>query len=73
MATRYSECVKLDESNPTYYLNRCAALMMSGDFQAAIQDARKALTLDPNSVKALFRMSKWFAGFLTYLQLYESG
>jgi DnaJ family protein C protein 7 len=56
----YTDCINLDDENATFYLNRAAALMMTRDFQRAIMDGRKVLSLDPNSVKAYFRVAKCY-------------
>jgi DnaJ family protein C protein 7 len=56
----YSDCISLDDENPTFYLNRAAALMMTKDFQRAIMDGRKVLSLDPDSIKAYFRVAKCY-------------
>lgn len=56
----YSECINLDDENPTFYLNRAAALMMTREFQRAIMDGRKVLSLDPSSIKAYFRVAKCY-------------
>jgi len=52
---RYTEAIKRDPSNPTYYNNRCAAYQKTMDMNEAVKDANTALKLDPKNIKALSR------------------
>lgn len=56
----YSQCINLFPETSTFYLNRSAAYMMTGDFKRAIADSRKCLSLDPMAAKAYFRIAKCF-------------
>ncbi|GKD54092.1 outer envelope protein 64, mitochondrial, partial [Tanacetum coccineum] len=53
--TYYTEAIKLDESNATFYCNRAAAYLELGCFQQAEEDCNKALSLDKKNVKAYLR------------------
>lgn len=51
----YTEAIKLDGSNATYYSNRAAAYLELGSFVQAEGDCTKAINLDKKNVKALLR------------------
>ncbi|KAL2937307.1 Outer envelope protein 64 mitochondrial [Bienertia sinuspersici] len=51
----YSEAIKLNEINSTYYSNRAAAYLELGCFQKAEEDCTKAISLDNKNVKAYLR------------------
>ncbi|KAI3755293.1 hypothetical protein L1987_55089 [Smallanthus sonchifolius] len=51
----YTEAIKLDESNATFYCNRAAAYLELGCFQQAEEDCTKAISLDKKNVKAYLR------------------
>ncbi|CAI9104037.1 OLC1v1002645C3 [Oldenlandia corymbosa var. corymbosa] len=51
----YSEAIKLNDTNATYFCNRAAAYLELGWFQQAAEDCTKALTLDKKNVKAYLR------------------
>ncbi|CAG7882738.1 unnamed protein product [Brassica rapa] len=51
----YSEAIKLNDSNGTYYNNRAAAYLEIGSFLQAEEDCTKAITLDKKNVKAYLR------------------
>ncbi|KAI7731921.1 hypothetical protein M8C21_033179, partial [Ambrosia artemisiifolia] len=53
--TYYTEAVKLDEINATFYCNRAAAYLELGSFQEAEEDCTKAISLDKKNVKAYLR------------------
>lgn len=57
LPTNYLE---LDPSCAAYYANRSAALMMVEKFNKALEDARKAFTLDTKFIKAYLRASKCY-------------
>ncbi|CAL5377716.1 unnamed protein product [Camellia sinensis] len=42
----YSEAIKLNEMNATYYCNRAAAYLELGCFREAVEDCSKAISLD---------------------------
>ncbi|KAL6329680.1 hypothetical protein AAG906_026417 [Vitis piasezkii] len=42
----YTEAIKLNETNATYYCNRAAAYLELGCFQQAVEDCSKAILLD---------------------------
>lgn len=52
----YNKAVELDPTNPVYYSNRAAAHSSKGDHLSAVGDAEKALSVDPNFVKAYHRL-----------------
>lgn len=47
----YSQSIKLEPSNATYYGNRSAALMMIKKYNDASKDCQTAVRLDPGFVK----------------------
>lgn len=47
----YSQSIKLEPSNATYYGNRSAALMMVKKYEDASKDCQTAVRLDPSFVK----------------------
>lgn len=51
----YTEAIKLNELNATYYCNRAAAYLELGCFQQAEEDCTKAISLDKKNVKAYLR------------------
>ncbi|KAL7001900.1 Outer envelope protein 64, mitochondrial [Sarracenia purpurea var. burkii] len=51
----YSEAIKLNETNATYYCNRAAAYLELGCFREAEEDCSKAISLDKKNVKAYLR------------------
>lgn len=51
----YSEAIKLNEKNATYYSNRAAACLELGRFQQAEEDCSKAISIDKKNVKAYLR------------------
>ncbi|CAN6930315.1 unnamed protein product [Brassica oleracea] len=51
----YSEAIKLNDENGTYYSNRAAAYLELGSFRQAEADCTKALALDKKNIKAYLR------------------
>lgn len=54
----YTEAIGLCPDTASYYGNRSACYMMLGSFREALEDARKAVQLDPNFVKGYVRCLK---------------
>lgn len=52
----YSQAIDLDATNPVYFSNRAAAHTSKGDHISAIGDAEKAISVNPNFVKAYHRL-----------------
>jgi len=52
----YNQAVALDPTNPVYYSNRAAAYSSKGDHLSAVGDAEKAISVDPNFIKAYHRL-----------------
>lgn len=52
----YTKAIAVDASNPVYYSNRAAAHASKGDHSSAVQDAEKAIEVDPSFVKAYSRL-----------------
>lgn len=52
---QYTEAIKLDQ-NPVYYSNRAAAWGGLGEHAKAVEDAEKAIELDPTFSKAYSRL-----------------
>ncbi|CAA2968269.1 outer envelope 64, mitochondrial [Olea europaea subsp. europaea] len=53
--TYYTEAIKLNETNATYYSNRAAAYLELGCFQQAEKDCTEAIFLDKKNIKAYLR------------------
>lgn len=53
---RYSEAIALNPYNVVYYSNRAAAYTSSNQLQKAVEDAEKAIELDPSFTKAYSRL-----------------
>ncbi|PON55921.1 Amidase [Parasponia andersonii] len=51
----YTEAIKLNGTNATYYCNRAAAYLELGCFQQAEEDCSRAMELDKKNVKAYLR------------------
>ncbi|CAI9113682.1 OLC1v1014331C1 [Oldenlandia corymbosa var. corymbosa] len=51
----YSEAIKLNSKNATYYSNRAAAYLEFGSFNKAEEDCTRAIDLDRKNVKAYLR------------------
>ncbi|XP_073015291.1 translocon at the outer membrane of chloroplasts 64-like isoform X1 [Primulina eburnea] len=51
----YSEAIKLNSSNATYYNNRAAAYLELGSYNQAEEDCTRAIDLDKKNVKAFLR------------------
>lgn len=49
---------ELNPNSPTYYNNRAAALMMLKKTKDALNDCKRAISLDPTSIKAFLRCAK---------------
>ncbi|KAL6300068.1 hypothetical protein BKA93DRAFT_741186, partial [Sparassis latifolia] len=54
----YSAAMRADARNPTFPLNRAAAYLRLGKNEDAERDCGAVLSLDPRSVKALFRRAQ---------------
>lgn len=61
----YSEAIRWDEDNATYYSNRAAAYLAMYNFHQAEADCSKAVDLDKKNVKAFLRRAtaREFLGF----------
>ena len=53
---KYDEAIALDPTNAVYYANRAAAYSQDGDHANAVEDAKKAIEVDPKYSKAYSRM-----------------
>ncbi|KAL6311982.1 hypothetical protein AAG906_011608 [Vitis piasezkii] len=62
----YTEAIKLNETNATYYCNRAAAYLELGCFQQAAEDCSKAILLDKKNVKAYLRRGTARESLLCY-------
>ena len=52
----YTQAIAKDGTNAVYYSNRAAAYSSKGDHQNAVNDAEKALEVDPSFVRAYHRL-----------------
>ncbi|CAH9084688.1 unnamed protein product [Cuscuta epithymum] len=62
----YTEAIKLNETNATYYSNRAAAYLELGCFRQAEEDCDKAISLDMKNVKAYLRRGTAKESLLLY-------
>lgn len=62
----YTEAIKLNEANATYYCNRAAAYLELGCFQQAAEDCSEAILLDKKNVKAYLRRGTARESLLCY-------
>ncbi|GMJ12920.1 ARABIDOPSIS THALIANA TRANSLOCON AT THE OUTER MEMBRANE OF CHLOROPLASTS 64-V, outer membrane 64 [Hibiscus trionum] len=62
----YTEAIKLNGTNATYYNNRAAAYLELGCFQQAEEDCNKAISLDKKNVKAYLRRGTARESLLCY-------
>ncbi|KZV52474.1 outer envelope protein 64, mitochondrial-like [Dorcoceras hygrometricum] len=62
----YTEAIKLNETNATYYSNRAAAYLELGCFQQAEEDCSRAISLDKKNVKAYLRRGTAKESLLSY-------
>ncbi|KAL2254422.1 outer envelope protein 64, mitochondrial [Sesamum indicum] len=62
----YSEAIKLNDANATYYSNRAAAYLELGCFQQAEEDCSRAISLDKKYVKAYLRRGTARESLLLY-------
>ncbi|XVE66560.1 hypothetical protein DITRI_Ditri08aG0088200 [Diplodiscus trichospermus] len=67
----YSEAIKLNGTNATYYNNRAAAYLELGCFQQAEEDCSKAISLDKKNVKAYLRRGTARESLLCYKEALE--
>lgn len=67
----YSEAIKLNGINATYYSNRAAAYLELGCFQQAEEDCSTALSLDKKNVKAYLRRGTARESLLRYKEAAE--
>lgn len=65
-ANYYTEAIKLNGTNATYYCNRAAAYLELGCFQQAEDDCSKAILLDKKNVKAYLRRGTARESLLLY-------
>eukprot|EP01103_Thecamoeba_quadrilineata_P008408 TRINITY_DN18154_c0_g1_i1.p1 TRINITY_DN18154_c0_g1~~TRINITY_DN18154_c0_g1_i1.p1 ORF type:complete len:490 (-),score=91.99 TRINITY_DN18154_c0_g1_i1:6-1406(-) len=59
-AIHYTEAINACPEEPTYYSNRSAAFFMSEQFSDSLADSKKALELDPKSVKSHLRAARCY-------------
>lgn len=67
----YTEAIKLNATNATYYCNRAAAYLELGCFQQAEEDCSKAIVLDKKNVKAYLRRGTARESLLHYKEAAE--
>ncbi|KAL9275950.1 Outer envelope protein 64, mitochondrial-like protein, partial [Drosera capensis] len=67
----YSEAIKLNGTNATYYSNRAAAYLELGCFQKAEEDCSKTISLEKKNVKAYLRRGTARESLLRYKEAAE--
>ena len=51
------QAIEQDGNNAAYFSNRAAAYTKLGDYLAAVEDAQRALAIDPTYTKAYSRLA----------------
>ncbi|KAJ1850443.1 Small glutamine-rich tetratricopeptide repeat-containing protein 2 [Coemansia sp. RSA 1722] len=72
----YTNAIELVNDNAVYYGNRAAAYSQNGDHAEAVDDAKKALEVDPNYVRGYSRLGRAYFGlgeFELAAEAYEKG
>ncbi|KAH6831684.1 translocon at the outer membrane of chloroplasts 64-V [Perilla frutescens var. hirtella] len=67
----YTEAIKLNDANATYYSNRAAAYLELGCYQQAEEDCSKAISLDKKYVKAYLRRGTAKESLIFYKEALE--
>lgn len=67
----YTEAIKLNDANATYYSNRAAAYLELGCYQQAGEDCSKAISLDKKCVKAYLRRGTSKESLFSYKEALE--
>ncbi|KAE9613448.1 hypothetical protein Lal_00016381 [Lupinus albus] len=67
----YTEAIKLNGMNMTYYCNRAAAYLKLGCFQQAEEDCSEAILHDKKNVKAYLRRGSARESLLRYKEAFE--
>jgi stress-induced-phosphoprotein 1 len=62
----YSKAIKLDDTDPTFYSNRCAAYTNLNQFGDALKDADKCIKLNPQWSKGHYRKGCVYEGMKKY-------
>jgi len=62
----YTKAIKLDDSDATFYSNRCAAYTNLNNFDLALKDAEKSIKLKPTWSKGYYRKGCVFEGMKKY-------
>lgn len=56
--SKYTDAIAANPNNPVYYSNRAFAHIKVEEYGSAIEDATKAIELDPKFIKVILRPSK---------------
>ena len=67
----YSEAIKLNEKNATYYSNHAATCLELGRFQQAEEDCSKTINIDKKDVKVYLRRGTAREIFCYYMEAME--
>ncbi|KAF9899016.1 hypothetical protein BX616_003360 [Lobosporangium transversale] len=67
----YSQSIKIEPSNATYYGNRSAALMMIKKYSDAYKDCQTAIQLDPTFVKCQLQLGNVNESIRLYTKVLE--
>lgn len=68
----YSEAIKLDDKNHVLYSNRSAAYAKAGNYELALNDAEKTVSINPTWVKGYSRVGSALAGLQRYQEAFKA-
>ncbi|KAK8833079.1 hypothetical protein WA577_004056, partial [Blastocystis sp. JDR] len=64
----YNEAIEFAPYNPKLYSNRCTARLLLHQFEDALKDAEKCVSLDPDWAKGHIQMGSCYAGMGKYAE-----
>ena len=64
----YKQAIEFAPYNPKLYRNRCTARLLLHQFEDALRDAEKCVSLDPDWAKGHIQMGSCYAGMGQYAE-----
>lgn len=62
----YMQAIEYDQFNPKLFSNRCTAYLLLRNFDSALEDAKKCVSLDPDWSKGYIQKGSCYAGMHKY-------